>query len=113
MKVIDKGHKYSLDTLDGETEVIITFVKRLIVEGRTDSYPGTICQEVLRVLIDRVNVLNSELPHIVNEEIIQHLRMALVLFECRALERKVEKGSLKVEKVLTNPSDGHFTLVMD
>jgi len=73
--------------------------------------PGTQTQEVLRALIDRTQHCHNCLPHEVNAKIIYHLRMALVLHEARALERKVEKGLLKPEQIVTD-EDGHFKLTL-
>lgn len=107
MKVIEPGHMYELDQLDAldGAKRILVFVKR----GESP-HSGTINQEVIRALIDRVQFLDTELPHDVNEKIIFHLRMALVLHEARALERKVERGKIEPERVECDPSDGHFCL---
>ena len=110
MRVIDPGHRYQLATLDGEVNAELVFVKRLVVPGRTDAHPGVTCQEVIRALIDRVKFLDAEAPHRVNEQIIKNLRAAFVLFEARALERKVSKGLLNPEEVAVNPHDGHFEI---
>jgi hypothetical protein len=52
MKIIDPGHKYELDQLDGEGKEILTFVKRDTPSerypGNQGHYPGTNMQEVLR-----------------------------------------------------------------
>ncbi len=50
------------------------------------------------------------LPHGINKKIVFHLRMALVLHEARALERKVEKGLLAPERIRISAVDGHFIL---
>lgn len=89
MKVIDPGHIYKLDTLDGDVDVTLTFVKR---EG--EGYPGNIghhagtnIQEVLRALIDRVKYLNSQIEHPRNWMVEISLREALNQLELRAAER--------------------------
>jgi hypothetical protein len=107
MEVLDPGHKYKLATLDGECEVILQFVKRFRGEH---NHPGTTIQEVLRVLIHRTEVLHKEKPWELNKDIIQHLRMALVLYEARALVRKVEKLELIPEVLPIAIHDGHFIL---
>ena len=91
MKVIDQGHKYEVDVYDGEpgqTE-IRTYMKRKGPKypGNKSQYPGTNCQEDLRVLIDRVEYLQKQdqCPH--NLAIIEYLRRALWLFEDRAARR--------------------------
>ena len=105
MRVIDPGHVYSLDSLDGDLEQTVTFVKRFRGD---DNHAGTTNQELLRVLIDRVGFLDSEKPWPLNEQIIHHLRMALVLHEARALIRKVEKKEIEPEALLVAEKDGHY-----
>ncbi len=90
MKVIDPGHSYEPQEYDGETtENVIVFMKR---EGQ--GYPGNIghhagtnCQEIIRILIDRVKYLDRQIPHEQNEQILRGLRRALFGFELRAAER--------------------------
>ena len=91
MKIIDPGHLYALDSLDGDCPQRIQFVKRF---RGTENRPGTYNQDILRVLVDRVHRLEEEAPWAGNLEILRHLRMALVLHEARALCRKVEKRSI-------------------
>ena len=106
MRVIDPGHEYLVDNLDGEmAPQRIVFVKRF---RGVANHPGTTNQELLRVLIDRATFLNAELPSPMTDQIIEHLQMALVLHEARALARKVEKGELNVMDVAVSPKDGHF-----
>lgn len=64
MKVLDQGHKYQLDTLDGKEPEILTFVKREgdKYPGNVGSYSGTTTQEVLRVLIDRTKYVDKQIP---------------------------------------------------
>lgn len=115
MKILDPGHLYELDSLDTElfTEfhptVTLRFVKRKVVPGRQETWAGTTNQEVLKVLIDRVRVLDMEVPSPVNQDILYHLRMALALHEARALVRKVEKKELLPELIECG-KDGHFLL---
>lgn len=106
MIVVEPGHTYALKYLDAEKHVELVFVRR----DRGDlNHPGTTSQEVLQALIDRVKYCDGQLPHVNNTKIIDHLRMAFVLFEARALERKVEKGLLEPEYVSLN-EDGHFLI---
>jgi hypothetical protein len=107
MECIKPGHTYFVKLLDSESEYndqIIQFVDR----GHGTDKPGTTCQELLRVLIDRVQFLEKELHWDRNNEIIFHLRKALLLFEIRALERKFEKGELQPEDIIVDDKDGHF-----
>jgi hypothetical protein len=105
MKVIEPGHIYQLQHLDGSGAGLLTFVNR---EAGTQ-HEGTQTQEVLRVLIDRTQHCDHCLRWDGNDKIIYHLRMAIALHEARALERKVEKGLFEPEKVAT-ANDGHFAL---
>jgi len=110
MKIIEKGHKYKLHTLDGEMDVTLTFVKRF---RGVENHAGTINQEVLRCLIDRVVVLDSECRWEGNDKILYYLRMALILHEARAIERKVEKDELHPEDIVLCPKDGHIKLYLE
>jgi hypothetical protein len=106
MKIIEPGHVYELNSLDGGTPETLTFVNR--EEGQ--EHPGTQTQEVLRALIDRTMHCDLCKRWTGNDQIIHHLRMALVLHEARALERKVEKGIIQPEIISTSEGDGHFNL---
>lgn len=108
MKVLDRGHKYELEHRDGSGKTVIQYVDK---EPGTEK-EGVISQEVLRMLIDRTRYCNNCLPHPNNERIIYHLRMALVLHESRALERKVEKSIIKPEYVPTG-EDGHYKIPVE
>lgn len=92
MRVIDPGHSYELDVYDSDhtsKPVSLRFMKR---EGA--GYPrnvgtnsGTNCQEVLRVLINRVKYLDNQVPAPENLIILNSLRAALIAFETRAARR--------------------------
>ena len=107
MHCIKAGHEYVLDHLDGNDHEVLTFVNR----GHGVDKEGTNNQEVIRVLIDRVKFLEEEVHWDGNEEIIQHLRMALVLHEARHLSRMVEKGKLENPEELPVGENGHFKLI--
>lgn len=108
MKVLQRGHRYELKNRgDSSTGTqVVQYINR---------EPGMECdgvtqQEVLRMMIDRNRYCTSCLPNSVSERIQYHLRMALVLHEMRALERKVQKGELEPE-YLELGEDGHFKLI--
>jgi hypothetical protein len=105
MKVIEPGHIYQLQHLDGSGAGLLVFVNR---EDGTQ-HEGAQTQEVLRALIDRTRHCDSCLRWEGNDKIIEHLRMALVLHEARALERKVAKGLIQPEHVAV-AEDGHYAL---
>lgn len=106
MKIIEPGHVYELNTLDGDgTPETLTFVNR--EDG--EEHPGTQTQEVLRALIDRTMHCDNCIRWNNNDKIIFHLRMALALHEARALERKAEKGYYRPEQIAVG-KDGHFVI---
>jgi len=84
--VVDRGHEYLLDPLDGELLQTLTFVKREGTKypGNIGHHPGTTMQEVLRALIDRAEYVNSQLPCAETEAGIGLLKAALFVFEARA-----------------------------
>lgn len=103
MKVIDPGHKYALHTYDGGPAALdqeLVFMKRQgkTYPGNVGNGPGTNCQELIRVLIDRVQYLDRQIQCEENKLIIVHLRAALLAFESRAAERHDrELGDLPAE----------------
>lgn len=86
MRVLDSGHHYDLDVLDGDSTVRLVFVKREGTKypGNTTHYSGTTSQEVLRALIDRTKYVNNQWPCPESESAIGLLEATLVLFELRA-----------------------------
>lgn len=89
MKCLDPGHLYEIEGYDGGAPQAVRFMKRVGADYpfNDSAYGGTNCQEVLRVLIDRVRYLDRQQSCRENEEIVEHLRAALLLFETRAAER--------------------------
>ena len=104
MKVLDPGNAYELDNLRSEGSQILTFMKDEEIHGV--GHQGTSCQEAIRAVIHRVQVLDKEMPAGENAFIVHHLRMAILGFETRALRRMVEKG-LAIEAVSTQ-DNGHI-----
>jgi len=86
MKVVDPGHTYIMRDIDGTGIQYIQFVKREgdNYPGNTGSRPGILCQEALRVLINRCEYLNNQIPCAETEAIIANLRAAFLAFEVRA-----------------------------
>jgi hypothetical protein len=108
MIIVEPGHVYKLKSIDGaegESETL-----RFVNREPGSEHAGTQTQEVLRSLIDRTMHCDNCLRWAGNDKIIYHLRMALVLHEARALERKTEKGIIQPELVYTSMEDGHFTI---
>lgn len=93
MRIVEPGHVYACHNLCDNGEQTLTFVKRsskAIYYGHLE-HKGTNTQEVLRALIDRCWFLNSVIPCQETQDAVYHLRMALFLFEVRAVRRKVSK----------------------
>lgn len=89
MKVLDPGHLYSLETLDGKELSVLRFVKR---EGskypdNVGSYPGTTMQEVLRALVDRAKYVNHQTPAWETRLAVHLMTWVIWLFERRAAKR--------------------------
>lgn len=88
MIVLDPGHQFLLDILDGYGSQRLTFVKRdqppEKYPGNDGHYPGTNCQEVLRVLLSRLRYLQGQDAACENGRVIDHLERALYELEARA-----------------------------
>lgn len=86
MNVIDPGHEYLLDSLDGEQENRLVFVKRegKKYPGNVGSHPGTTMQEVLRALVDRAMYVNNQLPCLETTGAIEYMQFAIIILERRA-----------------------------
>ena len=122
MQVLDPGHCYSVDyfdNVDGDGNQIveplpIQFMKRIgdkFPGNEGPPVPGTNCQEVLRVLIDRVKYLENQVPCKENRVIIGELRNTIQLFEWRAAQRHGTECQIfaeDVENVPACPVCGHI-----
>jgi hypothetical protein len=102
MKIIEPGHIYEVNNVDGDGVQRIVFVRRrdsdahlLPTKLRQE---GILTQELLRVAIDRTLYLNLEAPCIENIEIVNSLRHALSLYESRAARRTIENYPM-IEKI--------------
>lgn len=113
MKELDPGHEYLLDSIEGEANIKLTFVKR---EGpgypkNIGNHPGTNCQEVLRALISRLTYLQSQIFDERNDKIIELLRNSIYLLEERAAERHGRSLNFSVDLIetyTTCPHCGHI-----
>lgn len=117
MKILEAGHAYELNSLDGGEPQKLVFVKR---EGdnfpfNAGSHPGTNCQEVLRALIDRTRYLLLQKPCAETEAALGSLMTAMLLFEVRAARRhgrQLELSSLiELPCALTCSVCGHVGCV--
>lgn len=111
MKILDPGHEYEVENIDGSGTQKIQFVKRrdskaeLLPESQREE--GIQSQELLRVLIDRTIYLHTEQPWQENVKIVQNLRDCLRLYESRAARRHIEKLSMP-ERFDTCKECGHL-----
>ncbi len=106
MDIIDPGHKFGLNVLDGESKEILTFVKRNDppekYPGNIDAYSGTTIQEVLRVLISRVKYLDNQSPCRENKGLIYKFRSSLKLLEERNAIKKGRVFRLSINEFIEN-----------
>jgi hypothetical protein len=90
VRVLDPGHYYELNPLDGESAVQrLQFVKR---EGKgypdnVGHSPGTTSQEVLRVLIHRAGYVNNQIPCWQTRLSLYLMGFVVWLYEHRAAKR--------------------------
>ncbi len=103
MKVIDPGHEYSLDSLDGEQENRLVFVKREGAKypGNVGSHPGTTTQEVLRALIERAHYVNSQSLCAETERVIELLTDAILWLELRAARLHDRRMTSSIEDIIS------------
>lgn len=110
MEVLDAGHAYRLAALDVPIEAddefhqwfegadqSLIFVKRVgdKYPGNEDAYPGTTVQDVCRVLIDRLEYVNRQIPHNGNLRSILHLKQIIYELEDRAAENNRLVGEFR------------------
>lgn len=92
MRVLAEGHVYEVQNIDGDGSQTIHFVRR-IPKGQAFQHEGILMQELIRVLIDRTNFLNAQVPCHENVTILNNLRESLILLESRAARRKLERAT--------------------
>lgn len=106
MKVLEAGHVYELANLDSAGSQLITFLRRSspAIQHAFD-HPGTNTQELLRVIIDLVTVVQDRtlflegiIPAVENqdfgqyaEDMLFNARRMLLCYEGRAYRRKMDK----------------------
>lgn len=95
MKILTPGHKYELDNVEspenpGQT---IQFIEKISENpGGTvlkTVHDGTTNEDLLRVLIDRMNSLQSKFPCRENAIATTHFETGLLWLEKRTADRKV------------------------
>jgi len=98
MKVIIPGHQYSLANLESGDQTI-SFIRKDIKGDSTDRDPtrletvqdGTTNEQVLLMLIDRLNYLQTKMPCRENALVITKLEEALHWLNART-ERRIDEG---------------------
>lgn len=96
MKIITAGHKYELENHEHPIDVPnqLQFIeKRSAGEGFPEGSlitvnEGTTNEEVLKVLIDRMNSMQAKFPCRPNAIVTTHLETALLWLEKRTADRK-------------------------
>lgn len=109
MREIDPGHLYSLHELDDGDGQSLMFVKRV-----GDEYPGNIppahagttTQDVLRVLIKRMEYVDRQEEHPRNRMTVRHLTLALYQLEARHAEKSgLQESFYRLQDGFTPISD--------
>ncbi len=92
MKVLTEGHRYELAAFEGSEPQTIQFIEKVPIEqGSTELKTvsdGTTNEEVLTVLINRMQFLQSKFPCRENALVITKLEESLMWLEKRTSERK-------------------------
>lgn len=95
MKVITVGHRYELENFENKDNPgqTLQFIEKVpvqdVLDGRLITInDGTTNEEVLRVLIDRLNTLQGKFPCRENAIALTHLETALLWLEKRTADRK-------------------------
>lgn len=94
MKVLIEGHRYKLENFENkelEGQSLQFIQKTPITEGSAELKTvndGTTNEEVLKVLIDRMNSMQGKFPCRENAIVTTHLETALLWLEKRTADRK-------------------------
>lgn len=92
MRVITEGHLYELENFEeGDIKQALQFIQKVpVFEGSSDLKTisnGTTNEEVLKVLINRLQYLNGKFPCRENSIVITKLEEALMWLEKRTRDR--------------------------
>ncbi len=91
MKIITTGHKYELDSFEGGTAQTLQFIEKVPAsEGSKELLTindGTTNEEVLKILIDRLQYLNGKFPCRENAIVITKLEESLMWLNKRTSDR--------------------------
>lgn len=99
MKVLTEGHKYQLSGFENaENTQEIQFIEKMAIEGTTELKTvndGTTNEEILEVLINRMNYLQGKLPCGENAIVITKLQESLMWLEKITSDR--QKRNVEVD----------------
>jgi len=108
MKIQSEGYRYELENFEDKTKegIVIQFIEKIPAPKEEASFEGqlltlndgTTNEEVLEMLIDRMNYLQGKFPCKENACCITHLQEGLMWLEKRArdrIKRNVEGKQLK------------------
>lgn len=112
MRIIDPGHIFELDHLDGLGKTILDFVKRVGEKfpGNKNPHEGVISQDVLRALISRTEHIQERCYWPENELIRQNYLQNLWLLESRAKRTRGEflhTDINQIHLIIACPRCGH------
>lgn len=93
MKTLTPGHQYELDNFEGGKQLLHFIHKEPVENSATPGElrtvnNGTTNEEVLRVLIDRLNTMQAKFPCRENAIVTTHLETGLLWLEKRTADRK-------------------------
>lgn len=113
MRVIEAGHIYALQSLDGGDVEILRFVKREGegYPGNIGTHPGTIIQEVLRACLDRLRYVENQIHSDYNAFATAKLEDAIFYLEKRAAGRhgrRLHTGPARIDSLPTCKGCGHI-----
>lgn len=103
MKIVSEGYQYALENFEDRATQIITFIKKEPkpdnpLELETIFFDGTTNEEVLWMMVDRLEYLNKKMEDVHNVNAIHFLKQALDELNQRTadrLERVVEGKNVK------------------
>lgn len=92
MKALTEGHYYHLESMEGENPQYLQFIEKAPINpGSTEletTNDGTTNEEVLEMLLDRMNYLQKKFPCRENAIAITNLEQALLWLNRRTELRK-------------------------
>ena len=92
MEVLRQGHRYALESFEGSDPQILQFIEKEPIEVGSAELKtvsdGTTNEEVLKVLIDRLQTLQAKFPCRENAIVITNLEESLMWLEKRTEDRK-------------------------